>query len=286
MTPYQIVSLAEMMKLPIGQLVGTSSHISDFARVMIDQSHERPSKRVGLLPHQYKDLTTNLENFCIACEKTGLVVTCIAARDFQNLLKQVGTPDGGGVISENDLTIFATYATGVLSCLPREASTKIAISIPPELAKYFEPTSPLFGDAVNDRFIEAAEDIEDAGRCLAFGQGTAAVMHLMRVAEVGLKSLAQALKIPYAPSWESYLNQIQTKIGANHKTKSTKWKKSEKFFRDVSGDLITIKQAWRNPTMHVDRKYYPDEAEVIFGAVRTLMQTLAEGLPQKKKTSK
>jgi hypothetical protein len=138
----------------------------------------------------------------------------------------------------------------------------------------------LFGPDVAMKFLAANDDIEEAGKCLAVGQGTAAVMHLMRVVEVGLKYLAAQLSIPYAPSWESYLKQIEARITAKHKTKGIKWKRDEAFFRDVSGDLMTVKQAWRNPTMHVVRKYSAEEAEEIFKASRRLMQRLAERLPK------
>lgn len=47
----------------------------------------------------------------------------------------------------------------------------------------------------------------------------------------------------------------------------------------MSGDLISIKQAWRNPSMHIERRFPKEEAEEIFAAVRTLMQHLAKGLP-------
>jgi hypothetical protein len=138
-----------------------------------------------------------------------------------------------------------------------------------------------FGSEVNDAFPGAIDDIEGAAKCLALEQGTATVLHLMRVMEVGLRALAKALGIPYAPSWESYLLQISTKIAAKHKTKGVKWKRDEPFFRDVSGDLITIKQAFRNPTMHVGRKYSPDEAREIYHAVCIFMQRLATRLSLK-----
>ena len=155
-----------------------------------------------------------------------------------------------------------------------QLSSKHFLFIQPARIDYYQ--SPmLFGQNVNDKFPAAIGDIEDAGKCLAVGLGTSAVMHLMRVMESGLKTLGKSLKIPYAPSWESYLKQIQSKIDAKHKTKGVQWKLDEKFFRDVSGDLLTIKQAWRNPTMHIDRRYSPDEAEEIFKAVRALMQRLA-----------
>jgi hypothetical protein len=136
-----------------------------------------------------------------------------------------------------------------------------------------------FGSEVSERFPAAIDDIEGAGRCLALGEGTACVLHLMRVMEVGLKELGRALGIPYAPSWESYLKQIQSKIADQYPAKTIDWKRDEPFFRDISGDLISVKQAWRNPSMHVVRKFSADEAEEIFKAVRSFMIRLAAGLP-------
>lgn len=155
-----------------------------------------------------------------------------------------------------------------------ELESHTFIHIDPALTQYYS-TPDLFGPEVTKKFPKAIDDIEEAGKCLALGCGTAAVMHLMRVMEVGLRELGKALKIPYAPSWESYLNQISARIAAKHKTKSIVWKRDEPFYRDVSGDLLTIKQAWRNPTMHVARKYSASEAEEIFRAVRRLMSRLA-----------
>lgn len=147
----------------------------------------------------------------------------------------------------------------------------------PRYSKYYSD-KPLFGQKVFDKFPAAIDDVQGAGNCLALGEGTACVMHLMRVMEAGLKALAAGLKIPYAPSWESYLSQIQKKIDAKHKTKGVSWRRDEKFYRDVSGDLLTIKQAWRNPTMHIDRRYSQEEAEQIYLAVKPLLERLADKL--------
>ncbi|MGC2123306.1 MAG: hypothetical protein WA652_10675 [Xanthobacteraceae bacterium] len=141
--------------------------------------------------------------------------------------------------------------------------------------KYFAPAQVLYDQGIVDKFPLAVTDIEDAGKCLSFGQGTASVFHSMRVMEAGLKFLANLLDIPYAPSWESYLKQINDKIGQKHKEKSHEWKANEPLFRDLAGDLQTIKIAWRNPTMHIVRQYNPDEAEEIFRAVRGFMTRLS-----------
>lgn len=150
---------------------------------------------------------------------------------------------------------------------------------PASAALYSEPAP--FGAEVFERFPSAIQDLQDAGKCLALDQGTATVFHLMRVMEVGLKVLSRELDIPYAPSWESHLSQIQTKIGERHASKSRTWKKKEPIFKEMAGDLTAIKLCWRNPTMHIVRSYEPGEAREIFMAVQRFMQRMASQFKEK-----
>ena len=55
----------------------------------------------------------------------------------------------------------------------------------------------LFGQAVESTFPAASEDIESAAKCLAIGQQTAAVFHLMRAMECAVGALATKLGIPH-----------------------------------------------------------------------------------------
>ena len=75
--------------------------------------------------------------------------------------------------------------------------TKFFYVRPEYVSFYSDPM--LFGEKTNDSFPSAIDDISDAGKCLALAQGTAAVFHLMRIMEVGLRSLSRSLGIPYAP---------------------------------------------------------------------------------------
>jgi len=163
--------------------------------------------------------------------------------------------------------------------LTDELAAQRFFHVSPEHTPYYE-TPMLFGEATFTVFKEAADDIEAAGKCIAFRQGTATVFHCMRVLETALKRFAKLLGIPYAPSWESYLSQIQTRIKQKHRTKKVSWKRSEPFYRDIAGDLELIKIAWRNPTMHIVRKYTPDEAEEVFRATRTFMNRLSSHLAE------
>jgi hypothetical protein len=160
-----------------------------------------------------------------------------------------------------------------------DAETIQFLRVQPEFVALYE-NAHLFGERVSNSFPSAIDDIADAGKCLALGQGTATVFHLMRAMEAALKVLGKSLGIPYAPSWESYLKQMNTQLSADYKTKNDEWKKDEPFYRDVAGDLQIIKSSWRNPTMHIVKKYTPEEADGIFRAVRSFMQRLAARLSE------
>jgi hypothetical protein len=202
------------------------------------------------------------------------------------LCEEISLPLSRMLITERILPEFAdgkipdrTYYNFLLNSLSERIADEMALHlflyVPPERAKFYEPGKPIFGTDIADKFPSAIFDIEEAGKCLALGRGTACVFHLMRVMEVCLRSLAKGLNIPYAPSWESYLRQIETNITEKHKKKSRAWKREEPFYRDSGGDLQMVKIAWRNPTMHIVRVYTPEEAEDVFRAVRTFMQRLA-----------
>ena len=83
--------------------------------------------------------------------------------------------------------------------------------------QYFQQTL-LFGEEVFRKFPGATDDIFEAGTCLALERGTACVMHLMRVVELGLKTLASALGIGSQNDWGSYLREIDRELTSSMKT--------------------------------------------------------------------
>ena len=202
----------------------------------------------------------------------GAQVTAIAV---QSLLDKLANEKVNGILLEE----FRESLNDIDARLKDELSLATVFVIERDRRKYFGGASGTFGQEVADKLPSAISDIEDAGRCLACGHGTATVFHSMRVMEASLQSLAKLLGIPYAPSWESYIKQIEVKINEKHKSKSTKWKREEAFFREILGNLQTIKISWRNPTMHIVRRYSEDEAEEIFIAVRSFVKRLAVRLP-------
>jgi hypothetical protein len=204
------------------------------------------------------------------CNEIGMPVSAVMAVELQEVLPKIKGLQNTMIVRELE---------SLHNAIEGELKSILFLRVSPEFSKYYSTPQP-FGPEVADRFPSAIQDIEQGAKVLAYGAGTATVFHMMRIMEVGLRSLAGALKIPYAPSWESYLIQIEKKITAKHRTKGIQWKRDEPFFRDVAGDLQMVKIAWRNPTMHIVRHYNQDEAEDVFRGVKRFMNRLAEKLSE------
>ncbi len=148
---------------------------------------------------------------------------------------------------------------------------------------YIDPIVPLFGVDVGVKFASATFDIEEAGRCLALGLTTAAVFHSMRVLEIGIKATSKCLSIPETlkasdRNWGVMLKNIRDEVKRRNALKSSGWQiipSDSDFFDEIHASLDAVRNVWRNATMHVEKKYTPEEANHIFGAVRGFMRKLA-----------
>lgn len=153
---------------------------------------------------------------------------------------------------------------------------------------------PIFGTRVWDAFPSARFDIQEAGHCLAAECNTAAVFHLMRAVEWGLRALSVSVrmrklrsvnpkskKISYTPlgwaEWKQILDQLNSKI--TKKIGSTKKGKKkqlyQEFYLPAMLDIEAIKDAWRIHVMHTRREYESGEGEAILDRVKRLMELLA-----------
>ena len=133
------------------------------------------------------------------------------------------------------------------------------------------------------KFRSARDDIEEAAKCLAFGRGTACVFHLMRVMEVGLRALAaslndESLDPKRNPSWDAILKKCDHQLTLRIADRSTEWRLDNDFYAEAVAQLHAVKDAWRNPTMHIERRYMPDEAEDVWSGVRSFMRHLSKKL--------
>jgi hypothetical protein len=161
--------------------------------------------------------------------------------------------------------------------------------ISPPHDQYFEKER-LFGDSVYEEFPEAREDVKDAGNCLAASLPTASVFHLMRVAEFGLRRIADKTKvrlkdkrkaqpIEYA-TWDKVIQGIAAQIAAARALPHGPRKnKRLQFYSDAAERCTYIRDLWRNDVSHTRKRYSESEALGIMGRVQDFMKLLANGTP-------
>lgn len=153
--------------------------------------------------------------------------------------------------------------------IEHELDGKAVYSIP-AMVELLEPSAPLFGKAVDDKFPTAAEEISEAGKCLALGRSTASVFHLMRTMECAVRVLSEKIGISDTERvWGNLLSDMAVKIEKLPKgNERNQWSEAHTL-------LYHVKQAWRNDTMHPKEVHTPEQAKSIFEAVKVFMQHLA-----------
>ena len=103
-------------------------------------------------------------------------------------------------------------------------------------------------------------------------------MHLMRVLEVGLNTLARTLGVSFdRRNWENVINDCDAKIKTIGPSWGADWKDKQQFYAGAAKDFRYFKDAWRNHAMHYRERYDATEAKSILDHVKTFMVQLADG---------
>jgi len=148
------------------------------------------------------------------------------------------------------------------------------------------PSFVPWGEEVAELFPEADVDIRSASIALVFGLHTAAVFHLMRVAEVGLKWLAKQQRVTLRENkkplpineamWGKIIDGLNASIRqARQMTAGPKKRARLEAFASAALHCDYMKDIWRNNVSHAHRSYSLPEARVAMQRVRDFMQTLA-----------
>lgn len=141
-----------------------------------------------------------------------------------------------------------------------------------------------FGEAVAIAFPTVKFDIEEAGRCLAFGRWTASAFHCMRVLESGLTVLATDLKVKTEQSnWQPILIDIEKAISRIGPELGSDWRDKRQFYSEAALQFRYFKDAWRNHVMHVKQySYDADRATETYSHVKGFMRHIATKVAERK----
>jgi HEPN domain-containing protein len=151
--------------------------------------------------------------------------------------------------------------------------------VKPDHVEFYKQDEPLFGPEVSIAFPTAILDIEEAGKSFALNRYTACVFHLQRAMETTLTVFAANVGVPPQsnPSWGSILGKIDAELKLRFPDRSPEFNAQKDFYLEAAAMLRIVKDAWRNPTMHVDKIYDEERAKEILDAVKSFMRKLANG---------
>lgn len=154
--------------------------------------------------------------------------------------------------------------------------------VEPNRVELYEPRDPLFGADFETKFPSGIFELDEAAKCFALSRPTAAVFHLMRLMEIGINAVAKSLAISLSSTgsdrnWGSILRKMTNELNRRNTASPKIWAdpRNEMIFAQAYLALDNVRQAWRNPTMHVENKYTDEQAEHILYTVRGFMKTLA-----------
>lgn len=168
-----------------------------------------------------------------------------------------------------------TLQNDYISRLYDELNRAMLLSLTVHEAGFYE--SPLGGwQEVVDALPDTSFDIEEASKCYAMNRHTAMAFHIMRAVEIGMQNLHTATFRTENPekgkpkAWGGYITEIETYA----KTQPTR----QDILSEVAAHLRTVKIAWRNPTMHVDKVYTEEMAREIYNASKALLRSIIRAL--------
>ncbi len=280
--PYRLVSLGEIMRrfraelfvsisAMLGAISSTHEAASELAAVF--------SRRLGVyVPFSLSDISFDdttkkrleelMRGFHEELVDAGLAVSALTVDRIRELCAQ---PD---FTSQK----FQPLIIDLAGRMRDELLGKFFLSLNDIEAEHYNNPSKSWEKVIKE-FPSTTIDIEEASKCLACGRYTASVFHLMRIMEAGLRVLSIALRDPTIdpktnPTWEAILKKCDAELQKPRKDRSPEWAANDVFFSGAVANLRAVKEAWRNPTLHVGIPYDEEKASDVWNAVRAFMRHL------------
>lgn len=229
----------------------------------------------------------NIQDVLKFCKKMGFKTTAEVAQEYVDIGKELDAllaKDANTPKDENGYTeVRAKYGELMravhrnlghdlrnLKCMYIEATYS---DLWDNLTKDWEDVIAVLDDPKHTPRLTSStveEQVNEAGRCLAMGRGTACVMHLNNILELGLLRMRRKLPPRFHPGKK---NELDDWIAAvNIYTQSTPTPSDAPQWASVSGRCSAVRTAWRHPAVHADMIFTEEMASEIYPAVRSLMK--------------
>jgi len=252
-----VVPLLDMLKLFPHIFVALSRRMTALSTVEI-------VKELSLEDSRVAPLFADVQWFAKEAERIGLPLSAQQAKRVVQMWKN-GDKEGVG-----------RGAMELHNRVLDELETVCCYVVPREKTSYLEHAWPA-NPRIEDSFPSAIPEFKRAGRCFAYSENTACVFHLMRIVDLGLRSVAASLSVNYdARNWAGIAGKITKSMEQKYGDKTDAWKNQEHFYASVLADIQAISKAYRNEGIHDARKVYEEQdASYLLTVAEHLMTSLA-----------
>jgi hypothetical protein len=255
---------------------------------------------LGALTAARRDLSTSdnlqkpicTDQFCanLSVVLEGLVIVSENFEADPSLIEQIQTLGQGLKTGKADRreAVLCARLDAIGEAISNNLNSRKFMFIPEDDAAYWN-NEDLFGKNFLDTFPKPALlEMMEVGRCFAAGRGTACVFHCMRVAEYGLRNLAQKLHvrvihkgkgypIDYA-EWDKIIDGIKAKLPSiRSRQRGVRRERSLQFYSSAADHCEFMKDIWRNEVAHARRMYNKSETLAVVNRVRDFIMLFEAG---------
>lgn len=220
-------------------------------------------------------------------EKVGMEDGVEAVRDADHYIRE-----------RLDTSTAATILNRLKGDIFKVLDRRKFIQIAQDRGAFIDPEHP-FGEAVSAAYPSAARDLTEASNCFAVECCTAAVFHLMRAAEFGLRAVAADRSVEFADKpledkeWGQILPSLDNKIAALRNRATKDWPSSTvkdrqiRFYSEIASELRGFNDAWRRHVSHADALafYDRDACASVRTHVERFFKRLSERVSEGQKTT-
>lgn len=279
-------NLAQMIFWASTNFVGMFASIHKHIGILETLIGGNPAARGAFLPPAMRsNISTFVAGFADQeCKHLGLDISAQNARSMKARLDQGHPYNAAEMVAEMTLLI---------QTIIQELAKRKLVYIPPPQDQFLQQEK-LFGESVFQAFPSVFVELKEVSNALAADLNTAAVFHLMRVAERGMRILAWDRRVTVVRNkplelqqWKDILDGVQKEVDLIVNWPNTLGlakTQAEEFYNGALEEFKGFKDAWRNHVMHDRRSYSFDEAKGIMAHVERFMKTLATRISEKKRT--
>lgn len=265
-----------MRRIDLANLLASSSNIAMFADKMA-QMIERLGDH-GMIELQRDRVVLFFQSICQVLDTAAwleLPATASAAKRAQTLSGRLARADRVLIGRQVGREIVAAAHHITTSMTAELAKHHTYVVMPPE-GLLLDHGPGAFGSELLDVFPEIRQDVSAAAQCRAYELWTACVMHLMRVAEVGIGRLADQVQAPRGNNWGATAANLSKGLESARKVDGDGTTKQ--WLSEAATYLNFVKNGFRNPAMHPEKTFDREQAIAIYDNTRNFMRLIAARL--------